>query len=84
MPAKLTDLILTFQRYFNQHGDMQVVYRNKDNSIFDVMSCGLSMADTVNNQKVKVCWLSDTDPAALSDPQPDATQADSTIVSPDQ
>ena len=69
MPAKLTDLILTFQKYFNQHGDMQVVYRNKDNHIFDVMGCGISMADNIKDEKVKVCWLSDQDPAALSDPQ---------------
>ena len=57
--AKLSDLILTFQTYFNEYGDMQIVYRDKDNHIVDLISCGLSYADNINDDKVKVCWVSD-------------------------
>lgn len=57
--AKLTDLILTFQKYFNAHGDMQVVYRDKDNKVVDLLSSGLSYADNINDEKIKVCWISD-------------------------
>lgn len=57
--AKLTDLILTFQKYFNEHGDMQVVFRDKDNKIVDLLSCGLSYADNIKDEKISVCWVSD-------------------------
>lgn len=55
--AKLTELILMFQKYYNEHGDMQVVFRFEDDNIVDILSTGLSYADNINDEKVKVCWL---------------------------
>ncbi len=57
--AKLTDLILTFQSYFNEYGDMQVVFRDRDNHVVDLLSSGLSYADNIKDERVKVCWVSD-------------------------
>jgi len=63
--AKLSDLILTFQNYYNKQGDMQVVFRDKDNQAFDIISTGLSYADNVLDEKIKVCWVSDQPTSVL-------------------
>lgn len=65
--AKLTDLILKFKHYLDAHGDMQVVFRDEHNQPFDIISSGLSYADNINDEKIKVCWVSDQ-PLAVLEP----------------
>ena len=55
--AKITELLLQMKRYLDEFGDCQVVFKYTDNTIKDILSCGMSKAQNIKDEEVKVCWM---------------------------
>ena len=51
--AKITELLLQMKRYLDEFGDVQVVLKYTDNTIKDILSCGMSKAQNIKDEEVR-------------------------------
>lgn len=75
--AKISELLLQMKKYMDQFGDVQVVFKYPDNSIKDILSCGMSKAVNIKEEDISVCWLAGefiNQPVDTSEPKAEFTE----------